>query len=103
MAGLDLTPSVLGTLSLPIKDGEKTTLTIEISAERPPGISGVVLCQVIMKDADTGNDAVRRTSLNLSETKNGYAIPIDTIHAMVPGMIEEVAILNMLMGNSSQE
>lgn len=99
MAGLDLTPSVLGTHSLPIKAGEMTTLTIEVSVEALPGIRGAII-HVALKDTETGNDAIRRSSLNLSETKDGYSIPIESIHAMLPGMIEEVAILNTLMGRA---
>lgn len=93
---LDLTPALLGEHNVTIKRGVLTSFVINMYFDAPVG-ENMIRVQVV--DSATGNDAYRNTSDGIEVNNDTVKLNIKHIYNLLPGMIEEVVVMNKFMGS----
>lgn len=92
---IDLTPALTGEQSFPLRAGEEMSLVVNFHYDLAQEL---VRIQVI--DKKTGNDSHRVTSDGLIRAGTSARVPNDVIYKMIPPMIEEITVLNRLLGHA---
>jgi hypothetical protein len=90
---VDLTPAVLGEDGITLKPGQAMHLGINITYD--PSVQ-VVRVHVI--DALTENYADRTVTDSMLAAGDGVKLPIRMIYDMIPSAIEEIVVMNRLLG-----
>lgn len=91
---VDLIAAHQGALHIPLSSGDAVTFSIHIVYDPGPE-----LVRISVIDDATGNDSNRVTSDGLIRAGGSAKLPIGVIHKMIPEMIEEIVVLNNLLGH----
>ncbi|MGC4008884.1 MAG: hypothetical protein QM805_07835 [Pseudomonas sp.] len=92
---VDFTDAIVGDNTIRITEGEPMIFTIEVAYDKNRD-----LVRVRATDIKSGNEADRPTSNGMVSAGFSARIPVRTIYDLLPEMIEEIVILNRLMGHA---
>lgn len=95
---VDLIKAHQGAHHIPLTGGEIVEFNIAVIYD-----PGVELVRVVVVDQKTGNDSHRTTSDGLLKAGDKAKLPITAIHKMIPEMIEEIVVLNNLLGHVKED
>jgi hypothetical protein len=97
MTAIDLTPAVLGEDGITLKLGREFELRITVKYDHGPD-----LVRVHMEDPVSGNSADRAVTNGMIKIGDGVKMPIRAIYDMLPSAIEEIVVMNRLLGDVVQ-
>lgn len=95
---VDLIKAHQGAHNIPLVHDELVRFSVTITYD-----ADVEVARIVVVDGMTGNDSHRTTSDGLIKAGYKATLPINVIHKMVPEMIEEIVVLNNLLGHAEKK
>jgi len=92
---MDLTPAVLGEDGITLRPGETSRFNISIAYD-----VSMQLVRVHVVDPLSANYADRVVTDGMLAAGDGVKMPIKAIYDLIPSAIEEIVVMNRLLGHS---
>jgi hypothetical protein len=92
---MDLTPAIFGEDGITLKPGVAMHFAINILYD-----SGLDIVRVHVSDPLTENYADRAVTNGMVPAGDGVKLPIRSIYDLIPSAIEEIVVMNRLLGHT---
>lgn len=92
---MDLTPAVLGEDGITLRPSEASRFNISIAYD-----ASMQLVRVHVVDPLSGNYADRVVTDGMIAAGDGVKMPIKTVYDLIPSAIEEIVVMNRLLGHA---